>query len=213
MRWDWGENGLRQADPAGLKSDDILDEPLLERLKVLKSFSDKQQVKRDLIKFYIYSNKAKLYSDDMSNKITQVNRLLDYDMPGRLQISTMVGIYMSGRLPKIHPDDKTITKLSDMYDQITTKYSGKVDYDTVKESSDNYDHRQQLRGKRSRGSDGDDDSMDGDSMSKTPNTRMGGGSSNRKKKHPRSTNKQKLLAKRVRRRSMKNKKKGKWYKK
>jgi hypothetical protein len=37
-----------------------------------------------------------------------------------------------------------------------------------------------------------------------------GGSSKHKKKHPRPTNKRKLLVKRVRRRSMKNKKKGKW---
>jgi hypothetical protein len=37
-----------------------------------------------------------------------------------------------------------------------------------------------------------------------------GGSSKHKKKHPRSTNKRKLLVKRVRRRSMKNKNKGKW---
>ena len=37
-----------------------------------------------------------------------------------------------------------------------------------------------------------------------------GGSSKHKKKHPRTTNKRKLLVKRVRRRSMKNKKKGKW---
>ena len=37
-----------------------------------------------------------------------------------------------------------------------------------------------------------------------------GGSSKHKKKHPRSTNKRKLLVKRIRRRSMKNKNKGKW---
>ncbi len=37
-----------------------------------------------------------------------------------------------------------------------------------------------------------------------------GGSSKHKKKHPRSTNKRKLLVKRIRRRSMKHKKKGKW---
>ena len=37
-----------------------------------------------------------------------------------------------------------------------------------------------------------------------------GGSSKHKKKHPRPTNKRKLLVKRVRRRSMKNKNKGKW---
>jgi hypothetical protein len=230
-----------------LKSNDELDDSLLKRLsdpEYSKPFRESEKVKRDLIKFYIYYNKAaaRLYDDTMNNKITNVIRLIPYDITGRLQLSTMVGTYMAGRPAEVHPDDETITKLSYMYDRIMTEHSGKVDYGTVKESSDNYDHRQQqqqqqeqqeqqppqqqqqqqqqeqqqqqqqqqeqqqqqLRGKRSRGGDGDDDRRD---------RRRGGGSSNRKKKHPRSTNKQKLLAKRVRRRSMKNKKKGKWYKK
>ena len=136
-----------------LKSDDPLDESLLERLSdrnYAKTYNESEKVKRDLIKFYIYYTKAvlKLYDDPiMSSKIIEVNP----NIPSN-QISWLVGTYMSGRHAKIHPDDETITKLSDMYDQIMTNHSGSVNRDTVQESSDNYDHRQQQRsgGERSR---------------------------------------------------------------
>jgi hypothetical protein len=170
----------RQAGPV-LKSDDTLDEPLLKRLEVLPSTFPNEQQKRDLIKFYIYYNKAavNLYSDGMSARITQVNRTIPYDMPGRLQLSTLVGTYMSGRPAHIHPDHETITKLSHMYNQIMTRHSGRVNHDTVKTTSDEYDGAKK------------------------------GGSLKHKKKRPRPTNKRNPSRKRIRRRrrrSMKYKK-------
>ena len=181
---------LRQPSKV-VTSDDPLDEPLLKRLEALlepSTVPNEQQTKRDLIKFYIYYNKAalNLYSNsDMSERIKKVNGKIPYNVPGRLQLSTLVGTYMSGRAAHIHTDDATIMKLSHMYEQIMTPLldSGKDplpvlgDYDIVMTASRNYDAKN-------------------------------GGSLKHKKKRPRPTNKRNPSRKRIRRRrrSMKYKK-------
>ena len=73
-----------------VKSDDPLDEPLLERIQELAkllqpSTVPNDQQKRDIIKFCIYFNKAasNLYSNsDMVRRIMKANTSMPYDMPG-----------------------------------------------------------------------------------------------------------------------------------